>query len=285
MSCTRFGGTTSSDFASCATTGRSPTARTTSAGPPASPVRTTSSHAAPKRHGPSTPKSSPSGTSGGATASASSACGSALRSMSVPSRTWAPTVVVGTLAGAASSSPRTSSRRRSGSRSSNSRKTSRSRERSGAVDASAVTSTSTGMSRRIVASSFDTRARSAFSVRFCLRLAPEMSSMCDEDALEVPPLLQQLRGGLVADARDAGDVVARVALQPVEVRDELGRDAVALHDRLVVVQLRLGDPAARRHDLDDAVGVDELERVAVAGDDHRRDRRVGLPRAARRSTR
>ena len=35
-------------------------------------------------------------------------------------------------------------------------------------------------------------------------------------------------GGLVADARDAGDVVRRVALEAVEVGDELGRDAVAV---------------------------------------------------------
>ena len=39
----------------------------------------------------------------------------------------------------------------------------------------------------------------------------------------------------------------------------------------MVVELRLGDPARRRHDLDEALGVDELEGVAVAGDDHDRD--------------
>ena len=67
---------------------------------------------------------------------------------------------------------------------------------------------SIGMSRTIVASIFDMRALSACSVRFCLRLAPVIWSMLDEHALEVAELLQQVGRGLVADAGDAGDVVA-----------------------------------------------------------------------------
>ena len=53
-----------------------------------------------------------------------------------------------------------------------------------------------------------------------------------QDALQRPELLQQLGGGLVADPRDAGDVVGRVALEPVEVGDQLGADAVAVDDVL-----------------------------------------------------
>jgi hypothetical protein len=91
-----------------------------------------------------------------------------------------------------------------------------------------------------------------------------------EHALQRAELLQELGGGLVADARDARDVVRRVALEPVEVGDEVGRDAVAVEHRLVVVDLRVGDAAAGGHHAHARVGVDDLERVAVAGDDHDR---------------
>ncbi len=157
---------------------------------------------------------------------------------------------------AASPSPSASSRRRSGSRSSNSRKTSRRRERSGSrassdqrvdLDAGHV-----ALDRRQLAWR---RARaSACSVRFCLRLAPEISSTDASTRLEVAEALQQLAGGLVADARDAGDVVGRVALEPVEVGDQLRRDPVAVDHRLVVVELGLGDPARGRHDPDAVAG-------------------------------
>ena len=158
-------------------------------------------------------------------------------------------------AGAAASSPTpsASSRRRSGSRSSNSRKTSRSSERSGSRDGLARAGRRRpATSRWIVASCLEMRASSAWSVRFSLRLAPEISSTLAEHGLEVAELLQQVRRGLVADARDAGDVVRRVALEAVEVGDQLGRDAVAVDHRLVVVELRLGDPARGGHDLDAA---------------------------------
>ena len=90
-----------------------------------------------------------------------------------------------------------------------------------------------------------------------------------EHGLEVAEALEQLGGGLVPDPRDAGDVVARVALEPDEVGDLLRRDAVALDHALAVVDLRVGDPAAGGHD-PHAVA-DELVGVAVAGDDHHRD--------------
>ena len=113
------------------------------------------------------------------------------------------------------------------------------------------------------------RALSACSVRFCLRLAPVIWSMLDEHALEVAELLQQVGGGLVADAGDAGDVVGGVALEADEVRDQLGRDAVALDHALAVVDLRVGHAAGGRHD--PHALVDQLVGVAVAGDDHHGD--------------
>ena len=96
--------------------------------------------------------------------------------------------------------------------------------------------------------------------------------------LERPVALDQLRGGLVADARNPGDVVRGVALQAVEVRDQRGWYAVAVDHGLVVVDLRLGDPARGRHHLDKAPLVDQLEDVAVAGDDHHRHGWLGAQR-------
>ncbi|CAB4952878.1 unannotated protein [freshwater metagenome] len=89
-----------------------------------------------------------------------------------------------------------------------------------------------------------------------------------EHGVEVAELLEELRGGLVADAGDARDVVRRVALEPVEVGDERRRQAVAVDDGLVVVDLDLGDAARGGHDADEVALVDELELVAVARDDH-----------------
>ena len=166
----------------------------------------------------------------------------------------APTSRSATGAGAASSaSPSASSRRCSGARSSNSRKTSRRRERSGACAATSAGSSSTGTSRWIVARRLDSRAASAWIVRFSLRLAPEISSIEPSTRLEVAEALEQVAGRLVADAGDAGDVVGGVALEAVEVGDALGRDAVAVDHRLPVVELGVGDAAPGRHDLDQAV--------------------------------
>ena len=170
---------------------------------------------------------------------------------------------------AASSSPSSSSRRRSGSRSSNSRNTSRSRERSGSRAIAPSMSMSRSMSRIAVASRLLIRAASACSVRFSLRLAPEMLSMFDEHPLEVAACLEQLGRGLLTNPRDARDVVRGVALEAREVGDQLRRDAVPVDHGLAVVGLRLGDAAAGGHHTH-AVA-DELEHVAVAGHDHHRD--------------
>ena len=153
--------------------------------------------------------------------------------------------------------------------------------RSGSRAASAARSTSTSMSRWTVARRLDRRASSACSSRFCLRLGPLMSSMCDEHPLERAVRADQLAGGLLADARDPGDVVGGVPLEPVEVGDQLRRDAVAVDHRLAVVHLRLGDPPRGGHHLDQPLLVDQLQGVAVAGHDHHRDGRLRAGGAGR----
>ena len=181
--------------------------------------------------------------------------------------------------------PSASSSRRSGSRSSKSRKTSRSRERSGVAARPRATSI---VDRRCRDGSWraacEIRASSACSIRFSWRLAPEISSTCASTSSSVPYCCSSCGGGLVADARDAGDVVGRVALEADEVGDQLGRDPVALDHALAVVDPRVGDPARGRHD-PHAV-VDELVGVAVAGHDHHGDaRRLAPARRAWRSRR
>ena len=184
----------------------------------------------------------------------------------------------------ASAASSASSSRRSGSRSSQSRNTVRRFARSGVRVNSASRSRSTGTSRTIVASCLDSRAASACVGQVLLALGAGDLVDVAEHALEVAEALQQLGGGLVADARDARDVVAGVALEADEVRDLLGRDAVALDHALAVVDLGVGDAARGGHD-PHAVA-DELVGVAVAGDDHHGDVRARAPaRRARRSRR
>ena len=164
-----------------------------------------------------------------------------------------------------------SSSRRSGSRSSNSRKTSRRFERSGVRVNSASRSMTTGTSvhrRQLL------RHARVVGVLDQVLLALGAGDLVDrvEDRLEVAEALEQVGGGLVADAGDAGDVVGRVALEADEVGHQLGRDPVAVDHGLAVVDLRLGDAAARGHH-PHAFGVDELKGVAVARDDRHRDPR------------
>ena len=84
-------------------------------------------------------------------------------------------------------------------------------------------SSSTGTSRCAVASCLEIRASSAWLGEVLLALGAGDLVDRVQHALEVAELLEQLRGGLVADPGDAGDVVRRVALEAVEVGDQLGR--------------------------------------------------------------
>src|SRR5690606_24785683 len=77
----------------------------------------------------------------------------------------------------------------------------------------------------------------------------------------------QRGGGLVADARDARQAVARVAAQRRVVAVAAPGDAVLGGDRLLVHHLQVPDAAGGvQHDHRAAV-VHELEQVAVPGDD------------------
>ncbi len=88
--------------------------------------------------------------------------------------------------------------------------------------------------------------------------------------------------GLLADARDAGKVVARVAAQRGVLEVLRGRHpAAAIRDAGLVVERVVGDAALVVEHLDVRVG-DELERIAVAGDDHDVDSGRGRLRRQRR---
>ena len=142
-----------------------------------------------------------------------------------------------------------SSSRRSGSRSSNSRNIARSRRAVGlARRARPARSSSTGTSRTIVASCLETRASSANSVRFCLRLAPEIWSTLASTSSSEPKRCSSSAAVLSPIPGTPGMLSRRVALEPDEVGHELGRDPVAVDHALAVVDLRVGDPARGRHD-------------------------------------
>jgi hypothetical protein len=96
------------------------------------------------------------------------------------------------------------------------------------------------------------------------RLALDLVDARD-DAVQAAVLIDPLRGGLVADAGDAGQVVAAVADQGRLVAVALGGDAVLGLDGLGGHPPDLGDAAHRVEDGDVFAG--ELERVPVAGGD------------------
>ncbi len=94
-----------------------------------------------------------------------------------------------------------------------------------------------------------------------------------EDAVDAAVRVDQLRRRLLTDARDTGEVVGRVAAQRGVLRVQLRRDAGALLDAGFVVERVVGHAASVVEDLDQRI-LDELVRVAVAGDD-RAPRRLG----------
>ena len=95
------------------------------------------------------------------------------------------------------------------------------------------------------------------------------------EVVEAIELRQPLRGGLGADAGDAGQVVAGLPHQGRELGVARGGDEILRLDRLRRHAREVGDaPQGVEHG--DAV-VDELQRVAVAGDDeHLEALRLGL---------
>ena len=112
-------------------------------------------------------------------------------------------------------------------------------------------------------------------------LAGRRELLCVRDhLLDRAVLADQLAGRLVADPGDAGDVVRGVALEPDEVRHLVGANAVASLDAIRRVDVDVGD-AARGHHQRDVLG-DELEGVAVGGDDGGLDPRFVRLRRERR---
>ena len=95
-----------------------------------------------------------------------------------------------------------------------------------------------------------------------------------EDAGEVAVRGEQGRGGLLADARDAGQPVGRVAAQGREVGVLARQHAVLRDDGGVGDDLEVAHAARGVDDAHVAGVVDELEQVAVAGDDVDRQRRL-----------
>ena len=99
----------------------------------------------------------------------------------------------------------------------------------------------------------------------------ELAGVLDH-ALERSVLRDQLAGGLVADPRDARDVVRRVPLETDEVGHLVGSHAVAQLDAFGRVHVDVRHPA-RGHHQAHVLGA-ELEGVAVGGDDARLDPRL-----------
>ncbi len=106
-----------------------------------------------------------------------------------------------------------------------------------------------------------------------MRLGPPMSRTCESTPSSVPYCWIRSLAVFSPMPGIAGDVVGGVALQAVEVGDRLGRQAVAVDHRLAVIELGLGDAAGGGHHLHEPLLVDQLEDVAVAGDDRDRDAR------------
>ena len=191
--------------------------------------------------------SSPSGISGGAATRASSSP-SSLRDVGGPRPRATATSIACRRPRAAGSPPARARpappRAGAAGRAARSRGTPRAAfERSISRVSSASRSMSTGTSRTIVASCLEMPRVVGVVGQVLLALGAGDLVDAGEHGLEVAEALQQVGRGLVADARDAGDVVRRVALEAVEVGDLLRRDAVAVDHALAVVDLRLGDPA------------------------------------------
>ena len=96
--------------------------------------------------------------------------------------------------------------------------------------------------------------------RLALHLVDPVGELGERAELPHP-----LRGRLLPDARDRGQVVGRVAAQRREIRVLGGREPVARHDRIGIDPAELGHPARGVEHRD--VVADQLERIAIAGGD------------------
>ncbi len=78
-------------------------------------------------------------------------------------------------------------------------------------------------------------------------------------------LVEQFGGGFGTDAADARDVVAGVADEGFVIDDLVGTDAEFVDDGRGVINFRRLAGAGREFDA--GIGVDQLQQVAIAGDD------------------
>ena len=88
------------------------------------------------------------------------------------------------------------------------------------------------------------------------------------NAVQRAEIVQQLHGGLFADARHARDIVRRVAHQGLEV-DQVDRvEPVFFAELFGIIGLVGGLPHAGRDQAHGRAAADQLQAVPVAGDDH-----------------
>ena len=147
-------------------------------------------------------------------------------------------------------------------------------ERSGGASTSSAGSQSMSRSRRIVASTFDSRAWSACS-RSDFARAGDSSSTCSSTPSTESNCWMSCAAVLSPMPGHAGDRVGRVALEADEVGHLLGRHAETRGDALGRIDVDVGDAARRHHQAD--VVRDELKRVAVGRDDARGHARLVGP--------
>ena len=87
-----------------------------------------------------------------------------------------------------------------------------------------------------------------------------------EDRFKRAPLADQRFGRFLADPGNARNVVRGVSHQRLVIGDQFRAEAVAIDDRRDVVIAKLAEPTRARKHREDVV-VDELQEIAVAGDD------------------
>ncbi len=114
-----------------------------------------------------------------------------------------------------------------------------------ALETNSARSSSSGMSRLAVASCLEMRASSACSVRFCLRLAPLISSTWSSTASSEPNRCSSSAAVLSPIPGTPGMLSLVSPFSPMKSGTSSGGIAVAVDHALAVVDARVGDAAAR----------------------------------------
>ena len=82
---------------------------------------------------------------------------------------------------------------------------------------------------------------------------------------DIAVLNDQIRGGLLADARNAGDIVGRIAHQGLQLNDLERRYLIFINDILGIVILRLSHAAFGLRQTDTDVLGGQLQKIPIAG--------------------